>query len=121
MPTVRVAHWDEIPNPSAEGLWGQELGWSRSLVEGLIFCPVMTVGSMDSRAVVQPCASLHCLAAAPWDTSCSAGWGGFTLCFVRPLLSKTQQPTTKKDPWNIIKGLRFLSSSLLAKICKCIL
>lgn len=82
MPTVGVAHWNEIPKPSAEGWWGQELCWSQFLVEGLICSPVTTVGSMDSRAVVQPCAPLHCLAAAPWDTSCSAGWGGFTLCFI---------------------------------------
>jgi len=69
MPTAGAAHQDEIPKPSAEALWVQELG------EGLIYSVVTAV---HSTAQHWPCAPLLCLAAAPWDTSC-CGWGGFTL------------------------------------------
>lgn len=45
MPTVGVAPQDEIPKPSAEGWWGQELWWSQSLGEGLIYSPMMAIHS----------------------------------------------------------------------------
>lgn len=58
MPTAGVAQWDEIPKPSAEGLWGQELGWSQSLGEGLIYSPMTAICNMAQ----QSCGTEECVA-----------------------------------------------------------